>query len=311
MLFAATARDLAILRELFDSRILTAEQLAAIHFIGSREAAKKRLQTLKTVKLIQHRPRQRPYEPQLLFLTRRGFDLLRATGALTDFPSLTWEQMDKRVRVSPATVRHEMDVGDMKAAVHTAARSANLTVREFITWPRLISFRTQRQLAGGFTRSMAVSPDGFIRLVQQRGDERLEHLLFLEVDRSTETLRRIVSRMAGYLAHYQSGNFSKWMGGQADQAAAYPFRVLWLFKSRQRLMHFAAACLAHRPAIRTMPWLAVQEEAITDPLGRVWVCPADCPPQAAEWSPARDDMPRRSLIAEIGSCHNLPQNTSS
>lgn len=45
-------RDLSLLRGLFESRIMTAEHVAALFFIGSREAAKKRLQKIKAASLI-------------------------------------------------------------------------------------------------------------------------------------------------------------------------------------------------------------------------------------------------------------------
>ncbi|HMO86497.1 MAG TPA: replication-relaxation family protein, partial [Lacipirellulaceae bacterium] len=133
-----TDRDLCILRDLFDSRILTAAHLADIHFNGSRDAVRQRIPVLKAARLIAARPRATPYEPEVLTLAKAGFDLLLNKGELADFPAMTWDAMEKRCRVSPLTLRHELAVGDFKAAVHAAARRAEgVRVVEFLTWPAL------------------------------------------------------------------------------------------------------------------------------------------------------------------------------
>ncbi|HMP07141.1 MAG TPA: replication-relaxation family protein [Lacipirellulaceae bacterium] len=242
-----TDRDLCILRDLFDSRILTAAHLADIHFNGSRDAVRQRIPVLKAARLIAARPRATPYEPEVLTLAKAGFDLLLNKGELADFPAMTWDAMEKRCRVSPLTLRHELAVGDFKAAVHAAARRAEgVRVVEFLTWPALSRFTSRRTLPGGYTKSVDVKADAFARLVHATTGGDAEHVFFAEIDRSTETLDRIVARASAYATHYQSGNFAKWMGGDGTDVAAYPFRVLWLFKSTQRLLHFARGCLNSR-----------------------------------------------------------------
>jgi len=51
-------RDLRILRNLFESRIMTAAHIAALHFDGKREMTKKRLQKLKVAGLLGERRRK-------------------------------------------------------------------------------------------------------------------------------------------------------------------------------------------------------------------------------------------------------------
>lgn len=63
-------RDLALLRGLFECRVMTTDHATALYFDGKNEAAKKRLQKLKTAGLISERPR-RAFEPSILFLTRK------------------------------------------------------------------------------------------------------------------------------------------------------------------------------------------------------------------------------------------------
>ena len=81
------ARDFAVLRTLFESRVMTTEHIAALHFDGRKEAAKKRLQKLKSAKLIAERARQ-VNEPSVLFLTRQAFALLHEHGVLKEYPPI-------------------------------------------------------------------------------------------------------------------------------------------------------------------------------------------------------------------------------
>lgn len=66
---ALQPRDLALLRGLFECRIMTAGHVATLYFEGKREYTKKRLQKLKTTGFIGERTR-RVNEPSLLSLTR-------------------------------------------------------------------------------------------------------------------------------------------------------------------------------------------------------------------------------------------------
>ena len=77
-------RDFIILRGLFESRIMTSAHVAVLYFGGRKEAAKKRLQKLKTAGLIGERGR-RVYEPSVLYLTQKAFAFLRAQGVLSEY----------------------------------------------------------------------------------------------------------------------------------------------------------------------------------------------------------------------------------
>src|SRR4051794_16655769 len=117
-----TERDLAFLQGLFESRVMTLANAAALHFGGSLEAAKKRTQRLKRAQYIHERPRSRIYDPSILFLARRGFEALRRGGQLAQYPSIGWESMERRGHVSPFTLQHELDVLSTKAALVSALR---------------------------------------------------------------------------------------------------------------------------------------------------------------------------------------------
>jgi len=60
---------------------MTAGHAAALYFDGKSEAAKKRIQKLKSAGLINERPR-RVYQPAIFFLTTVAFRLLSKEGHL-------------------------------------------------------------------------------------------------------------------------------------------------------------------------------------------------------------------------------------
>ena len=98
---------------------MTAEHIAVLFFNGSREAAKKRLQKLKTAGFIGERKR-RVNEPAVLSLTSKSFAVLREKGILAEYPQFTSSALEKRTRVSNLTVQHELEVMDVKTAFHSA-----------------------------------------------------------------------------------------------------------------------------------------------------------------------------------------------
>src|ERR1022692_1218765 len=100
-------RDLAILRGLFESRVMTTVHVADLFFGDSREAAKKRLQKIKAAGFIGERKR-RVNEKSVLFLTRKGFLLLAGHDQLGGFPKLSASAFEKRADVNALTIRHEL-----------------------------------------------------------------------------------------------------------------------------------------------------------------------------------------------------------
>lgn len=265
------SRDLAVLRGLFDARVMTISQIAALHFEGHQEAAKKRLQKMKAVGLVAERPR-RPYEPAVLFLTKSGFVALRDAGILAEYPDLSWAQLEKRSRVSDLTLRHELDVMDAKSVLTLAVRSApGLEVTEFITWPLLYQF----EACGTDGRNVLVKPDGFLRIRQDEPDGAYEHTFFLEVDRSTETQEVLAERASCYRDYYRSGNLARHLHGDSAKPEDVPFRVLFVFTTAERRNNAAERLLRLQPPILRQAWLTTSQELLRDPLGRIWVQPQD------------------------------------
>src|SRR5258708_7169456 len=191
-------RDIALLRGLFESRTFTAAHATILYFDGKEEAAKKRLQKLKAAGFVGSR-RQRVVDPAALFLTRKGLAVLNEAGVLFEYPALDPASLDKRSRVSDLTLRHELEVMDVKAAFHSAARKTSVfDVAEFSTWPLLYQFRAYP--AGAGPADVMVKPDGLIRIHEKEDDGGVsEHTFFLSVDRSSEIQYSLITRAGCYL----------------------------------------------------------------------------------------------------------------
>jgi len=267
-------RDLALLRGLFESRVMTVTHIAALYFDRKKEYAKKRLQKLKAAGLITGR-RRRVVEPVMLSLTQNGLSLLRERGALAEYPALDPQQLQKRTRVSDFTLEHELEVMDIKASFHTAIRNAaQFSIVEFNTWPLLNQFESVR--GGLIEKEVIVKPDGFIRIHEREADGGLfEHTFYLEVDRSTEAQDVLVSRAGCYVNYFKSGGFAVKNGALRSAYKDYPFRVLIVFKNAERRNITTERLLKLTPPIFTQVYLATSDEARNDPLGAIWIRPLD------------------------------------
>ena len=264
-------RDFELLRDLYESRIMRLDQIAALHFDGKSEAAKKRVARLKRAGYIRERPR-RSNEPAIHFLGRRAIIALEQHGHLAGYPHLTGRQLETRLQVSDLTLRHELEVMDVKAAMVKAIRKTEyLSIAQFSTWPRLHEFEAR----GANGRRVLVKPDGFIRVLEQEADGGLsEHTFFLEVDRSTETLDIIADRCHCYLDYYRSGGFAMRNGATREEYKGFPFRVLVVCKSEARRDNIANRLLRNNPPIGAQVWLTTMAE-MADPLNSIWTRPGD------------------------------------
>jgi hypothetical protein len=253
---------------------MTAAHIATLYFDGKKEAAKKRLQKLKVVGLIAER-RRSAFEPAILFLTRKALAILHKRGIPAAYPPLDSSSLDKRSRVSDLTLRHELEVMDVKAAFYSAIKKTELfTVAEFSTWPLLYQFDAFRVGQGG--AEVTVKPDGFIRIHEKETEGHLsEHTFFLEVDRSTETQDTLVARAGCYFEYYKSGSFAERNGAARSKYKEFPFRVLMVFKTAERRNNTAERLLQNNPPIFTQVCLSTIDEVMADPLAAVWIQPID------------------------------------
>jgi hypothetical protein len=264
--FQLQPRDLQILRGLLDGRVATIQQLSKLHFDGRLAAARKRVRKLKTAGVIYER-RRRSTDPSVYCLGKRSIHFLESEGILADYPAMTNAYWRRRANVSELTLRHELDVTEVRAALTVAVRSAGCRVNEFTTWPRLIEFAVNQPNEG----AVLVKPDGYIRI----GGAGAEQRFFLEVDRSTERLDILTKRAACYRDYFLYGGFADRHGLPRGQYKRLPFVVLMTFKTAERRNNFAECLLAQKPPIRNQVWLTTIKEIIADPLGSIWVKPSE------------------------------------
>ena len=265
------SRDYELLRGLFECRMMTLAQAAALFFDRRYDAATKRIQTLKAAGYIGDRSRKIG-EPSLLYLTKRAFDHLTAEGKLTDYPRLTAEQFAKLSRIKESTLEHELSVMDIRVAITAAIHGGvGHRIEEFTTWPTLFQFTaihpTQRQ-------RIVVRPDGFLRIAEVDGDQN-DYSFFLELDRSNEVQRILAEKALCYRDFLTKGGFALRCGGQTDEFKEYPFRILIVLQNPERRNNLAERLMNCTPPVKFQAWLTTIGEVLRDPLGKVWVCPLD------------------------------------
>ena len=292
-------RDSDVLRGLFESRVMTTDHASALYFDGNYEAARKRLQKLKSAGFITERPRQ-VFGPSVLFLTRKGLEILRERGVLAEYPPFDLPALDRRARVSDLTIRHELEIMDVKVAFDGAMkRNDGCTLVQFSTWPRLHEF-TVSQAA----REVLVKPDGFIQIAETK---EFMHEFFLEVDRSTEEQERLVSRAVAYREHYGNGGHAIRRGAKHEQFRDFPFRVLMVMKSNDRRNNTAERLLQCNPPILSQVCLTTLKEVVADPLGSIWIQPKDYraavagsrfDPERPGWTPTYYPQAERNTFVE-------------
>jgi len=307
-----TERDYALLRGLFESRLMTRQHLSAIYFAGHERMTKKRVQKLAKLGLLGSRPR-RPDEPKLHFLTKRGYDLLQDTGRLGDYPRITYPMFKRRIDVSDQTKAHELAVMDVKAAFYRAAKDhPQVSIAEFSTWPRLFRFRVR--LPSG--RMAWLCPDAFIRLHEKADDGSVhESLFYAEIDRSTESHDILRRKASGYLDHFQTGGMAIKFGQPREEYKQFGFRVLWVFRNAERRNNAGQAFLTNRPPVTTQAWMTTMSELLDGPLHAVWTRPidlmnstADTPfssQQSADSDVYRRDTAREAFVAQHLRTHSI------
>jgi hypothetical protein len=274
LLISLQDRDVKLLRGLFECRVMTNDHATALYFEGKNEAAKKRLQKLKAAGLMSERPR-RAFEPSVLFLTRKGLVLLQGQSVLNDYPLFDLPALDRRARVSDLTIRHELEVMDVKTAFHAAIKVVpKFAIPEFSTWPLLNEFTAYRP--GQHGREVLVKPDGFILIHETEADgSKFERAFFLEVDRSTESQETLVGKAGCYFEYYKSGDFAVRNRGSRDEYKQFPFRVLMVFKTVERRNNTAERLVQSNLPILKQVCLATFEEVARDSLGTIWIRPFD------------------------------------
>jgi Replication-relaxation len=262
-------RDISLLADLLESRVLTLDHIRTLYFPGKNEMAKKRVQRLKGAGLISERSR-RIGQPSVLHITWKGYIALREGCHVGGNAHLTAKTFARRMAVSDLTLTHELMIADVRTTFTIATReSGRFSLLAFDVWPRRYNFT----VSNGYNR-VNVKPDGHLRFVEKRNDEEFQYDFFVEVDTGSETLDRVVEKCVNYREYHRSGGYAVFCGGKKDESKAYPFRVLLVCRSEARRNNLAARLQEVKPVFSTMILVTTQSECVRDPLGDIWLTAA-------------------------------------
>jgi len=271
-------RDYTLLQGLLDSRLMTLKHAAVLHFEGKIEAAKKRLQKLHVAGFIHQRTR-RPQDPAVYTLGRAGYFRLKQEGMLDPASDTGWLKFWKTRQIGELILRHELAVMDVKTAFVTAIQKRpDLELIEMSVTPDRHAFRAVEAVPNGNGmirfKSIIAKPDGFLHVHESGGAQpAVDHFFFLEVDRGTETLSRLLQKARNYGQHYRKGGFAAGLGHQREEYRRFPFRVLMVFRTAARRDNVGRKLLAASAPIKSQVWLATMLELKADPLSSIWLTP--------------------------------------
>ena len=214
-----SARDLAIVRQVGELRLMSARQVQMLHFPAS-EHDNDRAATRARQRVLARLCRER----LLIALTRRIGGIRAGSAglvlALGPVGQRVLMQDGTRRRVYEPTWRfvdHTLAISQLVIDVRLAARAGLPTVPPTQAEPQC--WRSFPHLGGRFT----LRPDAFLSLGV--GDDELRW--FIEVDRASESLPVIVRKCRLYADYYQSGQEQAAHGGVSP-------RVCWVVPDEVR-----------------------------------------------------------------------------
>ena len=221
-----SARDLAIIRQVGELRLMSARQIQALHFPAS-EHDSDRAATRARQRVLARLCRER----LLIALTRRIGGVRAGSAGLV----LALGPVGQRVIGLDGTRRrayepswrfvdHTLAVSQLVVDVNVAARAGLLDVLDTQAEPQC-----WRAVAGVSGR-LVLRPDAFLTL----GVGEYELRWFIEIDRSSESLPVIVRKCRLYADYYQSGQ------EQAAHDGVFP-RVCWVVPDEMRAGRLRAA----------------------------------------------------------------------
>lgn len=212
-------RDLAILHQVAELRLMSARQIQLVHFSaaghGNQAAASRAAQ----------RVLKRLADERLLVRLGRRIGGVRAGSAgyvlaLGPIGQRVLFGSDRRQRAYEPGLRffdHTLAVSQLVVDLQLLARDGQLDLLDCQAEPR-----SWREHAGGLNGRRVVRPDLFISL----GSGEYELRWFVELDRATESLPVIQRKCRLYADYYQSGV-------EQAQAGVFP-RVCWVVPTEAR-----------------------------------------------------------------------------
>lgn len=232
-------RDVAILLDLYEHRVLTTHQIAELHF-PSYHVAWKRLHLLEQLGFVRH------FQPAFWHGSAPYHFVLDEPGALlvavrydTDLKDLGWKP-DDAIRIARSqTMDHLVQANGFFTRVAWCCRTGGRV--------RLTEWIGERRASRGW--GVAIKPDGVGRVVGEVSDV----WFYFELDRGTETHAQLRAKLRRY--------------SEVALLPDVPRTVLFALPTERREAEA-------RPALR-VPGMTVAttvlDLAMADPLGPVWL----------------------------------------
>lgn len=230
-----SARDLAVIRQVADLKLMSARQIQAVHFPDTEhnnEQSATRARQRVLARLTRERLLIR-LERQIGGVRAGSAGFVLALGPVGQRVLALDGPRRRSYEPSYRFVDHTLAVSQLIVDVSVAARRGLLDLLDTQAEPRC-----WRQFSGLGGRRL-LRPDAFLAL----GSGEYELRWFIEVDRSSESLPVIVRKCRLYADYYQSGK------EQAAQGGVFP-RVCWIAPDELRTERIrrAIARNSHLPA---------------------------------------------------------------
>lgn len=228
-----TANDIAILHFLNRARFATTRQLARLFYSDSPspETAIRRAnfttQRLKKEGLISHLDRRiggarKGSASYVWQITFQGLKVLKGKDSTVAL------RYKNRYEPTQHHVEHTLAITEIFVETIEVARSSStISLEDFSFEPT--SWRDYQKLSGV---GLTLKPDAYLELLNGEYEDHY----FLEIDRSTESLARIVNTCKKYIEYYRSGV-------EQRQHGVFPF-VLWIVPDDKRKLAISKAIQA-------------------------------------------------------------------
>jgi hypothetical protein len=232
-----TARDIAILLDLYHYRYLSFSQLVRLHF-PARDSAYKRLVILKRAGFV--KTFNAPAITERIFhLDNQGAKLV-AAELDTEVAELSWYRYSKTPK-DYYYLRHFLAINDFRILLTQACVETPITLLGFI--PEYIGEKTKQGHVKKYLRDSVKeyshTPDGVFAL-EKDGNTAI---FFLEIDRGLETVsdpeKGFMKCVIFYLNYFVARKYERF---QTDFGASFKsFRTLVITPSDKRLQHMREA----------------------------------------------------------------------
>lgn len=213
-------RDIEIFKSLAEHRFLDSQHILALHPLsGGGRYHQRRLQHLFHHSYIDRPPSQMSYyrvrNHMIYALGRKGADVIYANDPERR-GRIDWQQKNHEVKFP--FLAHALMIADFRVALTGAIKQSQNT--ELVQWQQGKELRDTVSLKG---RKLAVVPDAFFTIKKDGG----LYNFFLEADRSTMVLERVIQKITAYWRWKEEGRHEKRFNIQR-------FRVLFITISEER-----------------------------------------------------------------------------